>query len=414
MTEQQAFIYDWNMNGGNAPDSPDYRVTFADETLRDGLQSPSVRNPSMDEKLQILQCMENLQIDTVDIGLPGAGQQIEQTTRRLAMEIQNRDMNIRPYCAARTLKEDITPIVDISEQLGNPLQVATFIGSSPIRQYVEGWDIDELLTHTEQAVSFCRSHNLPVMYVTEDTTRAQPEHIQKLYSTAIKAGAERITLCDTVGHVIPEGVHNLITFVREEVVDPSGEDVKIDFHGHNDRGLAVANSIAAIKAGADQIHASALGIGERIGNTPMDQLLVNVQLLGWIERDLSELQDYCESVSQAVGRDIPDWYPMIGEDAFQTGTGIHAAAVIKALKKGDSWLADRVYSGVPAAELGREQNIRVGPMSGRSNAQYWLVSRGIEPDEELIEKIVEAGKQADHLLKDEEIWQLIPEEQKDH
>lgn len=412
MTDRESLIYDWNVEGDQKPATPEKNITFSDETLRDGLQSPSVKNPSIEEKLDILHYMEDLQIDTADIGLPGAGEHVQKSTKRLAKEIQENDMDIRPYCAARTLKEDIRPVVEISEEIGIPIEVATFIGSSPIRQYVEDWGLDQLLSHTETAVQFCKKHDLPVMYVTEDTTRAQPEHIKKIYQTAIEAGAERITLCDTVGHVIPEGVHNLLNFVQEEVVEPTGEDVLIDFHGHNDRGLAVANTIAAIQAGADQVHACALGIGERIGNTPMDQLLVNVKLLGWIDRDLSPLNNYCKTVSEAVERDIPDWYPMIGTDAFETGTGVHAAAVIKALDKNDTWLADRVYSGVPAKELGREQKIRVGPMSGRSNVEYWLRKRDIEPDQELIQTIFQAGKESDRLLEDEEIWDLIPEDKK--
>ncbi len=413
MVKREDLIYDWNVEGERTPHKPEQEFTFADETLRDGLQSPSVKNPSIEEKKQILHFMEDLGIHTADIGLPGAGEHVQEEVRALAREIKEENMDIRPYCAARTLAADIEPIIEISEDVGIPIEVAAFIGSSPIRQYAEDWEFDRLLEHTEDAVRMCVKADLPVMYVTEDTTRAQPEDLKKLYKTAIEAGARRITLCDTVGHVIPEGVHNLIRFAREEIVEPSGEDVYVDFHGHNDRGLAVANTITALEAGADQVHACALGIGERIGNTPMDQLLVNLKLLGWIDQDLSELPEYCDLVAEAVGRKIPDWYPMIGKDAFETATGVHAAAVIKAIEKEDDWLADRVYSGVPANELGREQKIRIGPMSGKSNVRYWLESRDIEPDDDLVSALFEAGKNADRLLEEDEVWQLIREERGD-
>lgn len=414
MVKRDDLIYDWNVEGENEPDEPEQPFTFADETLRDGLQSPSVTDPTLEEKVEILHYMEDLGIESADIGLPGAGEHVEKVVRRLAKEIVREDMDIRPYCAARTLAADIEPVIEISEDVGLPIEVATFIGSSPIRQYAEGWDVDRLLRHTEEAVEMCVDAGLPVMYVTEDTTRAHPEDLKKLYKTAIEAGARRITFCDTAGHVIPRGVRNLIRFAIEEIVEPSGEDIRVDFHGHNDRGLAVANTITALEAGANQVHATALGIGERIGNTPMDQLLVNLKLLNWIDPDLTKLPEYCERVGRAVDRDIPDWYPMIGKDAFETGTGVHAAAVIKAIEKDDSqWLADRVYSGVPASELGREQRIRIGPMSGRSNVTYWLESRGIEPDEDLVDALFEAGKQADSLLTEEEVWNLIREERGD-
>lgn len=405
-TKARELIYDWNTEN-RWETGFNRRITFDDETLRDGLQSPSVKNPSIAEKIKILQLMEALGIESVNIGLPGAGPHVVAQVERLAQEIVQHRMKIRPNCAARTVLSDVRPIVEVSQKVGIPIEAATFIGSSPVRQYVEDWSLDMMLHRTEEAVTFAVKEGLPVMYVTEDTTRAHPDAIIRMYSTAISCGARAVVVCDTVGHATPDGARNLIRFVREKVVKPSGENVRIDWHGHMDRGLGVINSIAALEAGADQVHGSALGIGERVGNTPMDQLLVNLQLMGYINKDLYWLKEYCATVAQACGVVIPPSYPVMGADAFRTGTGVHAAAVIKALKKGDTELANLVYSGVPAHRFGLEQIIEVGPMSGKSNIVYWLEKRGYESQSEWVDKIFARAKAADRLLTDDEIRQVI-------
>ena len=398
-------IYDWNRAAG-AVHPARGKVELDDETLRDGLQSPSVKSPPVEKKIEILHLMEALGIDSADIGLPGAGPHVARTVERLAREIVDARMKLRPNCAARTVAADIIPIIEISQRTGIAIEVACFIGSSPIRQYAEDWDLGRMLRMSEEAVSLAAREGLPVMYVTEDTIRAQPDHIRQMYTTAIRAGAGRVCVCDTVGHATPNGVQNLIRFVSDFVreINP---DVKVDWHGHQDRGLGVTNAIWALEAGAHRVHACALGIGERVGNTPMDQLLVNLQLLGWIDRDLTRLNDYCAAVSEATGVRIPDNYPVVGRDAFRTGTGVHAAAIIKARKKGDEWLADRVYSGVAASMVGRTQVIEVGPMSGLSNVQCWLENHGIEPRPDLVEAIFRRGKESDRVLTDEEILGVV-------
>jgi 2-isopropylmalate synthase len=402
---ESELIYDWNRAGGAATPARG-RVELDDETLRDGLQSPSVRSPSVEKKLEILHLMEALGIDSADIGLPGAGPHVVAAVERLAGEIAREGMKIRPNCAARTVAADILPIVEISQRVGIPIEIACFIGSSPIRQYAEDWDLDRMLRMTEEAVALGVREGLPVMYVTEDTTRAHPDHIRRLYEAAIRAGASAVCVCDTVGHATPDGVRNLIRFICG-VVETANPNVRIDWHGHQDRGLGVTNALWALEAGAHRVHACALGIGERVGNTPMDQLLVNLQLLGWIDRDLSRLADYCEAVSDATGVRIPDNYPIVGRDAFRTGTGVHAAAIIKARRKGEDWLADRVYSGVPASMIGRRQQIEVGPMSGLSNVQCWLESRGLEARPDLVDAIFQRAKASDQVLSDEEIFAVV-------
>jgi len=406
MGEGQKLIYDWNVVG-ESESLTNKRVLLDDETLRDGLQSPTVSDPPVADKIHLLHLMEDLGIQMLDIGLPGAGPRAKADSLALAQEIARSHLKIRANCAARTTIQDIDPILDIAEKTGITIDAATFIGSSMIRQYVENWTIDDLLRRTEEAVTYAMNHGVPVMYVTEDTTRAVPDTIKRLYSTAIRCGARHIVLTDTVGYATPAGARALVRFVVDEIVKPSGEEILISWHGHNDRGLSVINSLAAVAAGADVIHGCALGIGERVGNTPMDQVLVNLKLLGAIDQDLIKLKEYCETASRACHVTIPPGYPVFGSDAFRTATGVHAAAVIKAFKKGETELANTVYSGVPSHLFGMEQIIDIGPMSGKSNVIFWLEKRGIRPTEERVSAIYEKAKKSDRLLTSEEVLEAM-------
>ena len=400
-------IYDWNAHA--EPEIPrGRRVMLNDETLRDGLQNPSVRDPSIGEKIEILHLMESLGIDLVNIGLPGAGPRASADCEALAREIIGSRMEIRANMGGRTHPHDVQAMIDVSERVGRPIEAAMFLGSSPIRRLVEDWTVDHLKRTTEESVGMATKAGLPVMYVTEDTIRTDPETVIALYSTAIRAGARAIVLCDTVGHATPRGAYNLVRFAIEQIVEPSRERIRVDWHGHNDRGLAVANSLAAIAAGADQVHACALALGERVGNTPMEAMLVNLHLLGLLSegRDLSRLKEYSETVARATGTSIPPNFPIVGRDAFRTATGVHAAAIAKAYKKDDPHLADAIYSGVPAHLFGLEQIIEVGPMSGRSNVVYWLAKRGIPAADDAIDRVLTAAKQSSRILTEDEILAL--------
>ena len=405
-------IYDWNREAGDLV-KPAQPVEFDDETLRDGLQSPSVKDPPIEAKIEILHLMDQLGIHTANIGLPGAGPRAVADVTRLAQAIVDAKLAIGANCAARTLQQDIDPIAEISQRVGLSIECCTFIGSSPIRQYTEEWELDWVLETSEKAVDYAVKQGLKVMYVTEDTTRARPEALEKMYTTAIEAGASRICLADTVGHATPDGARNLVRWAKQ-LVAKTGADVKLDWHGHRDRGFGLANALSAMVAGVDRVHGTGLGIGERVGNTEMDLLLVNLNLLGWIETDLSPLPEYCRRIAESTGVPLPVNYPVVGEDAFRTGTGVHAAAVIKAEKKGDQWLADRVYSGVPAGLVGRCQRIEIGHMSGRSNVEYWLTSRGRDSCPELVDQIFELAKRSDHILTDDEIEAAIEDARATH
>ena len=403
MDDLKKLIFDWNTAGATSAPARARVVELDDETLRDGLQSPSVLDPSIDEKIRILHLIADLGIQAVNLGLPGAGPRAVADVTALAREIVSAKLPLDPNCAARTVRADVEPIVRISNETGLSIEAATFIGSSPVRQFAEDWTLERMLKATEDAVTYATSEGLRVMYVTEDTTRAAPDTLKALYTRAIECGARRICLADTVGHATPAGVRNLVAFIRDEVVAPTAVAVKIDFHGHRDRGLGVANALAAVDAGVDRVHGSALGIGERVGNAEMDLLLVNLKLLGIHHGDLSKLAEYCAAVSAATGVAIPHNYPVMGADAFRTATGVHAAAIVKARQKGQDALADLIYSGVPAAMFGRRQQIDISHMSGMSNVKCWLEEHGYDAsDDTLARHLFERAKQTDHTLSAEE------------
>ncbi|HTF89200.1 MAG TPA: LeuA family protein [Planctomycetota bacterium] len=396
--DRESLIYDWNTTGKRP--APPAAVQFDDETLRDGLQSPSAKDPSLETKIELVHLMERLGIQTADVGLPGAGARAREHITRLVREMA--PLKIKANVACRTLIGDIAPIVDVVQATGQPIEVCAFIGSSPIRQYAENWEFDSMLKLVKDSVSFAVAQGLTCMFVTEDTTRANPEHVRALYETAIQAGAKRICVCDTCGHATPDGVRALVAYVVS-IVERSGADVGVDWHGHRDRGMGLVNALTALEAGATRVHATALGVGERAGNTEMDLLLVNLRLLGWIDNDLSALGDYVRLASKAIGVPLPTNYPVFGSDAFETGTGVHAAAVIKAFRKGDVWLANRVYSGVPADMVGLEQVIKIGPMSGKSNVIWFLEKHGLAPSDAAVESVLQLAKATPRLLTDVEI-----------
>ncbi len=407
-TTERDLIYDWNSLDKNASLSPRKKIQFLDETLRDGIQSPSVVDPSIDDKLRLVDLTNDLGIDTMDIGLPGAGRRAVEDVTTIAEHIRDAKLKLKASCAARTHVHDVQAVIDISQKVGLEIEILCFIGSSPIRQYAEDWDLPKMMKLSADAIDLGRKYNLPVSYVTEDTTRSRPDVLTKLFTNAVEHGASRLIVCDTVGHVTPDGIRNLLRFTRH-VLDGMGRpDVGIDWHGHNDRGLGVVNSIFAIEYGADRIHGTALGIGERVGNAALDQILLNLKLLGELpDHDLSKLVLWCKTAAEATHVPIHPQYPLAGTDAFRTATGVHAAAIIKAEKKGDAWLADRIYSGVPAGMFGKEQEIEVGHYSGESNVIYYLKKRGHEATAELVAAVLAEAKRGNRVLTDDEITSVI-------
>lgn len=405
--DQRDLIYDWNATQ-TAVSTPHRNVRFLDETLRDGIQSPSVVDPSIDDKLRLVDLANDLGIDTMDIGLPGSGPRAIADVTAIAKHIHDNKLKVKASCAARTHCDDVQAVIDISQHVGIEIEILCFIASSPIRQYAENWDLARMLQLSSDAIDLGRRYNLPVAYVTEDTTRSHPEVLKELFCNAVDHGAARLIVCDTVGHATPDGIRQLLTFTRSLLDQLGHPDIGIDWHGHNDRGLAVVNSLFAIEYGADRIHGTALGIGERVGNAALDQILLNLHLLGELPgRDLSKLEQWCTTASEALRIPIHCQYPMVGSDAFRTATGVHAAAILKAEKKGHAWLADRIYSSVPAGTFGKHQEIEIGHFSGESNVIYWLTKRGYEPTKDLVAAVLGAAKRSNRVLTETEIVAII-------
>jgi len=409
MGAEQDLFFDWNVARA-APDRLGEALVL-DETLRDGIQSPSAIDPRIEDKIEILHLLDELGVVQLDLGLPGASPHQRAAVKRLVEEIRDSRLKIRANVACRTVVSDIAPAAEVQQETGVPLEVYAFIGSSPIRQYAEEWDLAFIEKQSVEAIRFAVRQNLAVTYVTEDTTRSKPDDLRRLFLSAIEAGARRLCLCDTVGHATPDGSAALVRFALE-VVSESGVAVGLDWHGHNDRGLALANALAAGAAGATRLHGCAAGIGERVGNTAVDQLLVNLKLLGhpvYASRDMSKLVRFVELAARVTGHSLPVNYPVAGADAFRTATGVHAAAIVKAQRKGDHWLADRIYSGVPAGEFGKEQQIEIGPMSGLSNVKHWLARHEVPADEPLAKAILQRAKGFSRTLTEAELLQLVRE-----
>lgn len=402
---ERELVYDWNVLGDRV--APPMRpIAYFDETLRDGIQCPSVTDPPIEAKMEMVRLMSGLGIHHVDIGLPGAGQRAVDHCTVLAEMVRDEKLQIKLACAARTHANDIRPVIEISQKVGVPIEAMTFLGTSPVRLYTEDWSADLLEERTRSSVRMAKDAGIPCTFVTEDTIRSHPRLLARLFNAAIAEGADGLCLCDTVGHATPDGVFNLIHFTKN-IIRAAGTNTRVDWHGHNDRGHALPNALSAIEAGADRVHGTVLGMGERVGNTSIDQLMVNLKLLGQESGDLRSLGRLVQLASESCRVPIPVSYPVFGRDAFRTGTGVHAAAVIKAQKRGDDWLADRIYSGVPAAWFGRHQEIEVGHYSGMSNVVAWLVTRGIEADDELVKAIFERAKQGNRLLEEDEIFEVI-------
>ena len=405
MVDEAQVIHDWNVTGASKP-PPIRRVGIVDETLRDGVQCPSVTDPGIEDKMGIVRLLSKVGVDVVDIGLPGAGPRAVADVTRLAELIRDEKLPILANCAARTHANDIAPIIDISQKTGVPIEVMAFLGASPIRLYAEGWDVDLLEKRTRESIRLAKQNGLTATFVTEHTTREHPETLRRLFLAAIEEGADGLCLCDTCGHANDNGVRNLISFTRG-VVKESGRAVRLDWHGHNDRGYGLSNAIVACEEGVDRVHGCVIGVGERVGNTSLDLLLVNLKLMGWHQGDLTALADLVDLASRACEVPIPVSYPVFGKDAFRTGTGVHAAAIIKAIDKGAEWLADRVYSGVPAGWFGRHQVIEIGHMAGDSNILFWLRQHGYVATPAVVDAIRAKAKSGTKVLEEAEIRALI-------
>ncbi|RYZ05125.1 MAG: 2-isopropylmalate synthase [Myxococcales bacterium] len=394
-----SLLYDWNRD---APAWESRHVAVLDETLRDGLQSPSVQNPSLEQKLEGLRRMARLGVAAVNLGIVSVSAAARAEAEQMLSVIREERLPLLPVCAGRTLAGDVTPIIELSQRTGMAIEVSVFVGASPIRWRAEGWDLERVSRLTREAVRLGASAGLPVTFVTEDTTRTPPTTLRRLFELAIEHGATRLCLCDTVGAASSAGVQALVRFARE--VAPA--HVQLDWHGHDDRGLGLANALSAAEAGVGRVHATALGVGERVGNTPLELFVANLALLRGQEPRATALRDYAAHFASALGMEIPDNHPLVGQNAFRTATGVHAAAIVKALGQ-DEALADRVYSLVPVSHFASGHDIRIGYMSGSSNVVHWLRRHSIEPSEALVARILDRARSAKRVLRDDEVFAVV-------
>nr|BFD88645.1 hypothetical protein KitaXyl93_00050 [Kitasatospora sp. Xyl93] len=378
-----------------------------DETLRDGLQAPHVRNPTPEQKLGFLEHMVRSGIRCADLGFPGSDPAAAEECTALARHIATAGLDLVPGFAGRTHPADIGAICEVGQRAGIGVEAYAFIGVSPIRQYVEDWDPGLIERAIRTAAAECARGGAEFVLVLEDTVRCTPQVLAGVYDVAVETGVRRLTLCDTVGAAVPRGTAALIRWTRRYFAQ-RGHTVDLEWHGHNDRGLALVNSLVALSLGCARVHGTVLGVGERAGNASLDQIIVNHRLDDGHPYDLRALRGYVEHAAPLLGVEIPRNYPGMGRDVFKTSAGVHASAILKAHRKGDEALKDGVYAGVPARLLGREQEVLVDAASGASSVKYWLTTHGYPAeDSDVVKRVLELAKTRRTPLTDEEIGRVI-------
>lgn len=385
---------------------PAVNYALMDETLRDGIQAPYVEVPSIEEKLRLVDHMTSVGITAITAGFPGAGRRAYRDCLAIAQYVLTQRYPTRLVYSGRTHPDDVGATCEIAQQAQCEIDAYSFIGISPVRQRVEDWSVEMIERRVIAAARQCDQAGVNFVLVLEDATRCTPCILSRIYDTAVDVGVERIVLCDTVGAATPASTRALVRWSFDHF-RRCAHSMALDWHGHNDRGLALINSLVALDAGCDRIHGTALGIGERAGNTAIDQLILNRYLQHGDDFDLQSLRQYCEYASAVLGISIPVNYPALGSHVFTTSAGVHAAAILKAQQTGDNDLLDGVYSSVPARIFGRRQEVLVDGSSGASNVKFWLTEHGYEPKPHLVSHVLEAAKSANRPLTAQQIGNLI-------
>lgn len=394
-TEYAFPLYDW----GNYDPLPP--TTILDTTLRDGIQSLLVRYPSLPEKLRLMDLLIELGVDAFDIGFPVSNRKHRQHTRRLAEHAARQNPNLRLICLARSRIEDVQAIVDVSQAAGVGLEALIFVASSPIRLLVEQWDLGEMVKWATGAIDFAIKEGLRVNFACEDATRSEPETLKTLHTAALEHGASRFTIPDTVGIANVVSTTRIVKYLREQVI--RGHAVGLDWHGHNDRGLAVANALAALVAGADCVHTTIFGVGERAGNADLESLVANLHYLYGSCYHLDVLPRLTKYASAVFGEPVPPRHPVIGQNAYSTAAGIHGAAILKASRMDRPELVANAYAGVDPRLIGRQTHVRVGPLSGSANVEWKASQLGLPFSPELAARVLNEAREVDRILTDDEI-----------
>ncbi|MDE7432358.1 MAG: LeuA family protein [Lachnospiraceae bacterium] len=401
MEEKNKYIYEWNDDCFF-----DRRIKVHDETLREGIQNLGT-DITLKEKKAYIDSISRLPVASICLGYPASSKKIYDEIDLLIPYIQAKKSNISISCAARTTIGDIEPIARLSQKYGCNIKVNAFIGTSQIRQYIEQWDIRHICSLVREAVNYANLNGIETCIITEDSTRTSPEILKTVYLTAIESGCKNICFCDTVGYADCTGIKKLFKFVHKEIIK-NNDQILIEWHGHNDRGMALENALIAALIGANMIHTTSFGIGERCGNTPLELFLLNLAVMGDIRMSdsLKMITDHCRKISELFNWQIPNNYPVWGENSFSTVSGIHAAAIYKALDM-EGNLGEKVYSFIEPSILGRHQEIKINYMSGKSNILYWMKKNMIKPDDKLVEDILKKAKTSTTPLSDETIWAII-------
>lgn len=411
--ETNSGIYDWNLRGKVTPLSTlntKKRVYIHDETFRDGSQAAGINRCNLQAQLSILRLMNDMGIDRANVGFPISSKIQVKDISKIARVKEEEGWNMELMCASRIVPEDVQGIIDISQKTGVKIWVGTFLGGSELRAKVMGWDLNEMAKKISAPIVLARRYNLPVMFVTEDTSRSHPDTLQLYYQNAIDAGANQLCVCDTVGFADSEGTRALIHFIKNEIVKNQtvdGKPVEIEFHGHNHRGLALANTLAAIDAGATGVESTLMGIGEMTGNCPTEDIVLNAHLKDLGKYHPNLLKEAMNIYADAIGIKIPNYWRVAGKYAYATGSGVHADAILKAFEMGEPELAALVYSGHDPKIVGRSVDAYVGQTSGRSSVILAFLMRGIQNlSWETIDKIVNAAKKRRTALTEKELFKL--------
>lgn len=395
--------YDWN-----TPSTRRRPVDVGDSTFSDAPQSPSANEPSLAAKRRLLSLMSELGLRSAALGYPGSGPRQFAETLELARELTRTQLPIDASCSARASVKDVGVALDVRERSGLDLELAIALPVSPVRLDAEGISMDRLQESAETSISYARRAGARVVAVLEDAARTPPELLAVLIQHVLSLGATAVRVADTVGHATPDGTRALLRFAADQVRVRHGRPIRLEWHGQQDRGLALANALAAVDTGVDRLYASALGLGERCGTVPLEVLLTNLRITGGWPHTLGALQEYAESAAAAFGVAIAHAHPVIGADAFRSGTGAHATALVKALRAGDRSMADDVASAVPAGLVGAEHRVDVSPVSGLSNVRWWLAQHGYDPgDLVLMRELLLAVKQTQRVATDDELHDMV-------
>ena len=381
-------------------------IVIEDDTLRDGLQSALLRIPNYFEKKELVTLAHASRIKYVMLGFPGASEDAYHECRLLVQFIRDMQWPLVPRLLGRANQSDMAAICRLQEETGVPLQADFFINICALRLKVEGWNLATITQMIHQASEQLDRHGVSYSISLEDATRSDTSIIEKMLCTIVNTKAIAIVLCDTVGACLPSGVANLLRFVKKTIAAHNSHIFQW-WHGHNDRGLALANALCALDHGIDGISGTFLGIGERSGNICIEQIMLHLNQYYGSAYCLDSARQYCSLLSRYTEYTMPINQPLFGNQSFTTTAGTHIRALEKAKRFGTG-AHDLLYSSVAAHDLGRQQQIMLGPMSGRSAVKSVLEQIGESYDEKKISTLFNYFKKIQKPITVQEFIDIYP------